>query len=306
MSVTRRRRDLVRDDVEVLEERRPTGTSHGEANQSRPAQQSRSRRSRCTRRGRTRRGGGSRGRSSCPTASRAARRACARASQISGVRFWNFTASRAGVGGDVDEPLGELDVAVVVEADLGDHVDGAAAADRRSVRCVTRHALTPLVAAPVGACGSRRGCGRASDPVGELAHRARRRPAGSSTTRAAASTSGCASGTATGQPTSVEAGEVVDVVAEVGDAVEADAARGGPLAQRGGLVVDALAHVDAELRGARGDDRVGLGRQDQHRDAGARAAARRPCRPLRLTRTSSRPSASTHARCRRCARRRSR
>ena len=37
---------------------------------------------------------------------------------------------RAGVGGDVDELLGDLDVAVVVEADLADHVGGVAVADR--------------------------------------------------------------------------------------------------------------------------------------------------------------------------------
>ena len=36
---------------------------------------------------------------------------------------------RAGVGRDVDEPLGEVDVAVVVQADLGDHVGGASASD---------------------------------------------------------------------------------------------------------------------------------------------------------------------------------
>ena len=35
----------------------------------------------------------------------------------------------AGIRRDVDELLGEVDVAVVVQADLGDDVDGLAAAD---------------------------------------------------------------------------------------------------------------------------------------------------------------------------------
>ena len=66
-----------------------------------------------------------------------------------------------------------------------------------------------------------------------------------------------------------KAREVVDVVAEIGDARERDAVLGGPLAQRGGLVVDALPYVDPQLAGSRGDDRVGLGGEDQHGDAGA-------------------------------------
>ena len=76
----RRRGDLVRDDVELLEE---LDARHVPRRREplEPAQQRVVARSRCTRRGRTRRGGGSRGRSSCPTASRAARRACARASR---------------------------------------------------------------------------------------------------------------------------------------------------------------------------------------------------------------------------------
>ena len=48
-----------------------------------------------------------------------------------------------------------------------------------------------------------------------------------------------------------------------------------PVRERRRLVVDALPHVDAQLRCAGGDDRVRLGREDQHRDAGT-AQARDP------------------------------
>ena len=42
--------------------------------------------------------------------------------QISGVRFWNLTASQPAVGGDVDQLPGDVEVTVVVDPDLADHV----------------------------------------------------------------------------------------------------------------------------------------------------------------------------------------
>ncbi len=50
--------------------------------------------------------------------------------EMSGVRFWNFTALAPAAGGHVDELLGDLHVAVVVDADLADHVDGLAGAQQ--------------------------------------------------------------------------------------------------------------------------------------------------------------------------------
>ena len=81
---------------------------------------------------------------------------------------------RAGVGRDVDEPLGELDVAVVVEADLGDDIGGAAAADDAGSDR-DGHVLCPSVRSRWRARG--RGCdagvlARAEHAVGEVAHRA--------------------------------------------------------------------------------------------------------------------------------------
>ena len=64
-----------------------------------------------------------------PRASRAGMSRCSRGTQSSGVRFWNFTASQPARDRGVDQLLGELDVAVVVDADLGDDVRGLAVTD---------------------------------------------------------------------------------------------------------------------------------------------------------------------------------
>ena len=200
----------------------------------------------------------------------------------------------AGIRRDVDELLGEFDVAVVVQADLGDDVGGATASDdARSDR--DGHEL----------CPSR---GR----IGLVVRRGRRDAASAArSTRSASSlTAPCAAGPAhddacgrehqrmrlrngDGPADDLETREIVDVVAEVGDAGERDALlRPTHSRSAAALSSTALPHVDPELARPSADDGVRLGRQDQHRDAGARAAARSPIPSDLLTRTLSRPSAS--------------
>ena len=90
-------------------------------------------------------------------------------------------------------------------------------------------------------------------------------PGAASTMRAAASTSRVRVGHGDRPADQLEAREVVDVVAEVGDASSGMSRSERPRRQRRGLVVAALQHLDPQLAGAGGDDGVGLGRQDQHR-----------------------------------------
>ena len=131
-----------------------------------------------------------------------------------------------------------LDVAVVVEADLADDV-------RRAVR--RRSTGRPIVhghSRPfgrIGRCAGRRprrplagsrGCGRRV-----LARRRRRRRAARARARRGEHRGRALRPRRRASPTRARHGQVVEVVAEVGDAVEPDAALVGPVAQRGGLVV---------------------------------------------------------------------
>src|SRR5882757_3573773 len=70
-----------------------------------------------------------------------------------------------------------------------------------------------------------------------------------------------------------EARQVVDVVAGVEHPLRRDAVLLAPLLEREVLAVDAVQNRDLELTGPSGDDRVGLGGQDQYGQA--RAAQRR-------------------------------
>ncbi len=166
--------------------------------------------------------------------SRSVSRMCAGV-EISGVRFWNLTASAPGFGGDVDEPLGELDVAVVVQPDLGDDVGGAASADHpRSDG--DGHGFFPSVGDARSAVRWAMGVGRRSR----------------STRSASSLTAPCPPGPADdhtgggehervrfgdgdGIADDLETAEVVDVVADVGDLGERDPLFLHPLAQRGRL-----------------------------------------------------------------------
>lgn len=87
------------------------------------------------------------------------------------------------------------------------------------------------------------------------------------TARAAARTESCALATATGQLGECEAGEVVDVVADVQDAFGGDGLLVAPLLEREVLAVDAVQDGDAELVGAGGDDRVLFRGEDQEGEA---------------------------------------
>ena len=112
----------------IVSRKSTDGTSHGEANQSRPRVGVLAR-SLGTPHGRTRPGTGTPCRSSRPTASPHLVPLSA-GTQISGVRFWNFTAC-APASAATSISCGDLEVAVVVDADLGDHVDRLAGADQR-------------------------------------------------------------------------------------------------------------------------------------------------------------------------------
>ena len=65
-----------------------------------------------------------------------------------------------------------------------------------------------------------------------------------------------------------KAGKIIDVVADVGDAVERDVLLCSPGGEGRGLVLDPVPHVDAQLGGAGGDNWMLLSGQDQHRHAG--------------------------------------
>src|SRR5882757_4901711 len=81
------------------------------------------------------------------------------------------------------------------------------------------------------------------------------------------------SGDGDGPADQAEARQVVDVVAGVEHPLRRDAVLLAPLLEREVLAVDAVQNRDLELTGPSGDDRVGLGGQDQYGQA--RAAQRR-------------------------------
>ena len=92
-----------------------------------------------------------------------------------------------------------------------------------------------------------------------------------------------------------EAGQVVEVVAEVGDAIQADPAFPRPVDERGALVVAALDDVDAELA-RRGQPTTGSVSVDRiSTGTPASRSIRTPSPSARLTRTNSSPALPTSA-----------
>ena len=82
---------------------------------------------------------------------------------LSGEKVWNFTASAPDGRRDVDEPVGEVEVAVVVHARLGDDVDVTRRRDLAPAMVAVRHGCTP---SPRGLRILGVGAGHADDRAG--------------------------------------------------------------------------------------------------------------------------------------------